>query len=743
MKYTRILALALTLSSMGASAQNVTVHKQGGIGHAYEIGQVDSVVYFPIGDKEQFPAPAGDTTTLWDAIQADPNLSKFAAIADAATYYAAKDRPTNMKFSQLLGSTWQMEVYAPTDQTISDQLYARLMDEAKNDGWKLQQEFLAHHIALYQGQRGHSRCTTMLNGAVIDMTQRPSFTFKSTANGLLFGQSGIWPFAYNLKDYLWTQALDCSKAQQFLAATDTTYLDLAKSVSIPTKDGSTHILDSVFATRHRMMESWLANDDMVRIKGFGRDLADEHVWCHVPQDYFDMVMPTDQVWDDAVSKLTPLYQYASRYEDKVRGDVSTSTYYVTIQNPDSLQSLSMSADILTSLLGKKTAKDPILLSNGQAYAAADYPVPVSEYMPNIEVELEPDRMDTVAYHTFMIDSIGRSYVVWPIQSYEGMPQDKHGNRYESDRYVYNEEMDEYKAIEYYHDSIAYDTIYFEDGSINWINENYIRVEELRHVSLTRIELPEIKQQMKLFYQTSNSSRYKAGSATMMYPFDNQRYAEIADRYGRVSGNGFYYLQPPGATSNPHVEIKLQGDNGEQVMSGKYDIQVVLVPDWYRRLSHNISYEYSGSYFFSADEKDQDEYRGHYSPKELVPGDIPEEWRDPETGLLNDEYIDSLAAVSQYKFKTSISYNNGATTGKDYTTKAVTSTYDGLKVDTITIAEDFEFPYSYKNMASSYPTLIIEGATTKTDARNGYIYSLCIDKIILRNKEDDDYFEMYP
>ena len=102
-----------------------------------------------------------------------------------------------------------------------------------------------------------------------------------------------------------------------------------------------------------------------------------------------------------------------------------------------------------------------------------------------------------------------------------------------------------------------------------------------------------------------------------------------------------------------------------------------------------------------------------------------------TDEIDTAYVRSLAAINQQKFRTQISFNNDA--AKDKTSSWVTSTSDGLKVDTVTIAEDFEFPYSYKNMRFSYPTLIIEGYTGKNDAKNGFVYDLVIDKIILRRK----------
>ena len=62
-------------------------------------------------------------------------------------------------------------------------------------------------------------------------------------------------------------------------------------------------------------------------------------------------------------------------------------------------------------------------------------------------------------------------------------------------------------------------------------------------------------------------------------------------------------------------------------------------------------------------------------------------------------------------------------------------YDGLRVDTLTLKSDFEFPVSYKNMRFSYPTIYIEGVTSKTEANNkGFVFDLVVDKFILKRKD---------
>jgi hypothetical protein len=89
------------------------------------------------------------------------------------------------------------------------------------------------------------------------------------------------------------------------------------------------------------------------------------------------------------------------------------------------------------------------------------------------------------------------------------------------------------------------------------------------------------------------------------------------------------------------------------------------------------------------------------------------------------------------FTAQLRYNNNATNGKDVNSKkSEVIEYDGTKVDTIRVFEDFEFPYSYKNLRYSYPTLILNGATKATSVKKGFIYSLCIDRIILKSKEEE-------
>ena len=115
---------------------------------------------------------------------------------------------------------------------------------------------------------------------------------------------------------------------------------------------------------------------------------------------------------------------------------------------------------------------------------------------------------------------------------------------------------------------------------------------------------------------------------------------------------------------------------------------------------------------------------------------------PIPGKIDTTYVKELASRNKYKFNVSITYNkDGSEKTRESLAKNVVS--EGLKVDTITVKEDFEFPTSYKNMRFSYPVLYIEGAASKSDVQPKvtadnpnpphFVYDLVIDKIILKRK----------
>ena len=100
------------------------------------------------------------------------------------------------------------------------------------------------------------------------------------------------------------------------------------------------------------------------------------------------------------------------------------------------------------------------------------------------------------------------------------------------------------------------------------------------------------------------------------------------------------------------------------------------------------------------------------------------------------YIDSISNLEKNKFTAQVRYANNAKNGKDvlFPTSPKAIEYDAKKVDTVTVIENFTFPYSYKDVRNSYPTLVLVGKPSAQEVRKGYIREICIDRIILESKE---------
>ena len=102
--------------------------------------------------------------------------------------------------------------------------------------------------------------------------------------------------------------------------------------------------------------------------------------------------------------------------------------------------------------------------------------------------------------------------------------------------------------------------------------------------------------------------------------------------------------------------------------------------------------------------------------------------------IDTEMLETISKLYQYSFKVSLTYNNNGKTDKKNQVLLAKGTYNGQRVEAVTVAEDFEFPVSYKNMLYSYPTLTLEWVKpSKAPAGEDYVLDLIIDKIILKRK----------
>ena len=637
------------------------------------------------------------TETLWDKIKDNPDFSRFKDIVQHAKYYKDNTHEVSTySYADILDGGQVNTVWVPDNSALSEAEYQKwmgMLSESRADGssntaagYNVQQQFLGNHIALFRHNISEPGIDTvkMINGKnlTFDKTARtlegiPLGEYNiPTANGVMHVLKGITPFRYNLYEHLKFAKPDM-KLSQYVVSQDTTYFSESRSIEgKPDANGNPTYVDSVyfttnllFETTSLVMESGSERWQMAK-EGFGARINSE-------DSAFVMIMPNDVAWDAAYNKLLPSHKYASSYEDKSKGDDGETKDLKITVDPDSLERMSTKMDIISPLVFNVN-KQPKTKS-GEMWTL--------EKFAKQKQELDAD-------DTYMLNTFGdtlRSIGDWkPSSLFDAEPIEmSNGLAYEVNSWNFPKEF------------------YTPDVEV-----------EIENVGI--------------FYNIiqGEGKNYKVGSASGRHTFSNDTYKDITSVYGRVSNNNFYHLAPYSANAGPKVEIKLKGNSATayvpqaEVMSGKYDIQIVFVPRWYLDIASESSIN--------------DEF---YNMKTdtLVNDTIVDGIELSDTTFvrtkdgLNTAVIDSIAKLNQYSFKVSLTNNNGTADKTQVLTSK--STYPGLKVDTMTIYEDYEFPVSYKNMRYSYPTLTLEWVKpSKAPAGEAYVYDIIIDKIILKRKD---------
>lgn len=593
---------------------------------------------------------------LWEQIESKPELSTFAEIARKAKYYKDDVHPVDgYTFADLLQSGQVMTVWAPENSAFTAEEKAKWLKMAEEDGYNLMKQLLTNHISLWRHPISIAKKDTlnMTNGKemVFDMTTSPATMYDvelskwniPASNGTLHTLKGILPFHYNFYEYLKFSG-ENALFSQYVIDKDTTYFIEGSSIEgLPDVDGNPTYVDSVYTTSNLMfgysanVSTSTSDKRHMSQKGFSASLNWE-------SGKYIMVIPTDAAWTNTYEKLKKHYVYAESYIDRDKSSAK-ETVMRPSENPDSLTDLSVKMDIATPVVFD-------LERQGKIGGEEGAPWTMDQFIASKGAEAEyfmNTRGDTL-----------RNIGDWDkTELFPGEPREmSNGYAYISDTWNLPKEY------------------YFPDV--------------------------EIKPYSYMFTFYSETFKGSVSSET----FTNSQHPDIVAKYGKISKDQFYIMKPDGSTK-PEGNLILQGNydlsynRNAKVMSGKYDIYMVMVPYWYK--------------------------------------DIIDKGND--SLYLDSAYVDSVANISKNKIKLQVIYDNGTKAGGK--SKSIKIDWDARKVDTVLVIPDMEFPYSYQNLEHSYPVMSIVSDASNTDVKKGYIRELCIDRVILKSKEDDTVVEMDP
>lgn len=587
--------------------------------------------------------------TIWDLIKNDSRLSNFAELAENAVYYREETKPQkNYTFKDLLDGDQIVTAFIPANDAYTPEQWDSLKLVQKEYPYTLYQQLMANTISLWRQTTIGSTAkdtVTMINGKKL-VFDKGALTIggseieqndMAAKNGVLHIVKKTVPFHYNLYEYL----KDAANAEEnhitmfhdFLVKNDTTMFDENNSIEgNPDNNGNPTYVDSV---------EYVMNYLTIYRKRFPNNINtdqyltyDESFGAPITSEdsTFVMIIPTDNAYQQAFDKLSRYYKYADSYLDSEKANQNNSGITRDVSNPDSLMKKSLHMDIFS----------PIVYN----------------------VNLQPNAYGRICSWTisdFLQNSGQATYFL-----------NTYGDTLRSD------------------DTWQKETL-FQGTPIQMSNGCGIVADTWNLPA--KLYKPDVNVEANL-YSMFNLQKFNERNRVETIGFSNNAASDWVDATGRVSHDNFISLRPNSTNDPMSVEFRLVGNDQElseaEVMSGKYDIYVVCVPEFYVDYANGV------------------------------------------------EDINMESDFKKTKLAATVKYNDGniKTTKKDAESELSDIViYEGQKVDTLLLIKDFEFPYSYKNMIHCYPTLTISTQRATMDEQaEGFTHSINIDRIILKSKD---------
>lgn len=637
--------------------------------------QVGSMVYY--GPVKSFTTLKSSTKSLWDLLESRSELSKFREIVGKAPYYRDEflraytlngADTVYYTFKDVLKGNTHMTIWTPVNDALTDEEWAKYSAMAETNGYLLQMQLLGNHMSLQSKAMSASgqEKVSLINGknALFDYSEGMFQKAKvvesniSAYNGVMHIISAANKYKYSLYEYI-KYVSDASILRDYILQRDVVGFKEGTQEECLLDENGYPIYHISAAQDNVMFNHLFFNPtDLNADDAWMNDLKMFNAPINSDDSTFVMIIPTDAAWQNAVEKLQSKYNYVSTYPrmDMVnmaatkaratsiygaRHSYTTGKGYETV---DSLQSVNISMDIVRPLVFNLNMQPQVA---GQAWS-------LKEFM------------------------------------------DKAG--YEQCEYLVTTAGDTIRDI-------------YEDGALLWSKSSLFENCEIQDVSngyaliANEWNFPHQYWMRDIVVDAGVNNMYEKSTATRLTDRDmnNTLAASWIDEYGRVSEQRYLSVAGQATSTSPEVTFALKGSKqgDAHVMSGKYDVQIVLVPRWY---------------------------------------ETSEAERDTTAAVLKNRLVctlyywdETLAAKADPKA------NPGAKLDLKYTKQIKLESenieYSGEKVDTITVLTDVKFPVSYKNLIETYPVLNIKCVKLSNDnIKNGYSRAFNIDRIILKSKD---------
>ncbi len=313
------------------------------------------------------------TATLWEQIEAQPDLKNFAHIVAQTPAFKDEKHPIkDYTFKDVLSSNQILTVFAPTDDAFTAEdvhYYDSLVKVRPYDVYlRLVGNHIARnrYVATGQNPNGTPERIIMVNNkkgyfdrlGYFDRSQNPAVRTKlgeaniPATNGVLHKLGTISPFAYNAYEYIRANDNQFSHLNSWVQKHDTLYFnsELSAEAGANPLTGEPVYVDSVYVRYNSLYqysyrpasEEWIMPH-----KGINANLeAEDSIWA--------VVLPTDAAWEEAYNSMKDEYVYANTYFDKTKEDAlikdsPQAKRGMTVAVTDSLRDIALNMDMVSPL----------------------------------------------------------------------------------------------------------------------------------------------------------------------------------------------------------------------------------------------------------------------------------------------------------------------------------------------------------------------------------------------------------
>ncbi len=301
-------------------------------------------------------AQASAANTIWQNIEGNQQLDSLAMILKRTNVYRKEtDKSAGQTYAELLNQPQTFTFWAPVNgsynaKSVLDELdradsliAAGQIAEGHKANYVVGQQFVQNHMARFNFESNHANQEVRLLNSKLTYYNAAAGTFNSvplyaqmanvpSSNGNLHLINGRSPFAYNVFDYMKSYS-EYSKIYSALSDslvdTDTFSPDLSIEGAM-NEQGQMVYVDSVYVNSNTILTASRAsikNEDSLYIS----------------------VIPTDNAWDDAFTKVGSLFNYAKSYKtgyNKESANIFTSDYKL---NADSLKQINTNSSLISNM----------------------------------------------------------------------------------------------------------------------------------------------------------------------------------------------------------------------------------------------------------------------------------------------------------------------------------------------------------------------------------------------------------